>query len=134
MFLISWRTKAAAQIDEISEKVRARVLGRLDVLSSRVTLNDKIRILSPQDNKQELELTTLQHVQQVVEYDLVWGRRKLCVDKEKRHELQLSDLNQLKPDAKRQQAIAKTSYKLAYDVSGELTNKKHFSSRAYKPG
>ena len=68
--LSAWRLSKAEWLLAVAEKTRARILGRLDILASRVTLKSVTETPHPQDTKLMLRVSSLEHVCQIADLEL----------------------------------------------------------------
>ena len=68
--LSAWRLSRAEWLLAVAAKTRARILGRLDILASRVTLKLVTETPHPQDTKLMLRVSSLEHVRQIADLEL----------------------------------------------------------------
>ena len=68
--LSAWRLSRAEWLLAVAEKTRARILGRLYILASRVTLKSVTETPHPQDTKLMLRVSSLEHGCQIADLEL----------------------------------------------------------------
>ena len=130
-FLKQWREETPG-LSAMSEKGKARVLGQLDILSSRVLLHGHIIISSPANSTEELDLKKMAHVSLVCKYNLLAETKK---ENGQVDEKEFPDLSSLvvKPKAKPSETGKSESYRPEYANTGELVNKMElYQGRGYK--
>ena len=148
--LSAWRLAKAAWLAAVAEKTRARILGRLDILASRVTLKTLTDTPHPQNTKMTLRLSSLEDVRLVADFELAaalgaakvgdvvpWpGDAPGGSDGVPSPALILPELDHLKVELKKgAQKASPKPITIAYDASGNVVNKRaQFELRGYVVG
>ena len=149
--LSAWRLAKAAWLAAVAEKTRARILGRLDILASRVTLKPLTDTPHPQNTKMTLRLSSLEDVRLVADFELAaalgaakvgdvvpWpGDAPGGSDGVPSPALILPELGHLKVELKKKDApkASPKAIAIAYDASGNVVNRRaQFELRGYVVG